>query len=567
MSYHCVPLYDSLGENAVEYIVNHSEAAAVFVDAAKLAAFAKALPSINAACRLVIVWGDASSGAAEGALAAVRAARNGALSVVFLPELLQQGASAPADPSPPKPEDLCTIMYTSGTTGDPKGVELTHAAVVATIASLTSYLRIVGVSLGPGDSMLSYLPLAHIFDRVAEEMFLYTGSAVGYWQGDAAKLVEDIGALRPTLFIGVPRVFDRIYAGISSQISSSSPLKKLIFGYAFARKLSFIQSGVAQDKASPLFDKIVFSKIKQRLGGRVRIIVSGGAPLAPHVEEFLKVAMCAPVVQGYGLTETCAASCIAMPDTWEHAATVGPVLPCTELRLESVPEMGYDATDAKRPGGEVLLRGPQLFTGYYKMPDKVRPWRVRGAIARGFFFRRFALPRPSVSRPCPEKKQNTKQTAECLDDDGWFHTGDIGILTPEGALKIVDRKKNIFKLSQGGLQKCGGKKTAARVAHPPLLPRKNPQPNQKNPPQASTSRSRSSRPPSKRPPLWSRCGCTATASSRSSSPSSSRSPRRSRPGPRRATSPLPPLPPKFARTPGPWRGPSRPSPPPERATN
>ena len=223
MSYHCVPLYDSLGENAVEYIVNHSEAQAVFVDANKLAPFAKALPSISAALKTVVVWGDASSPANADALALVRRARNGSLSVLTLPELLAKGEAKPAPPVPPAPEDLCTIMYTSGTTGDPKGVELTHAAVVATIASLTSYLRIVGVDLGPGDSMLSYLPLAHIFDRVAEEMFLYSGSAVGYWQGDAAKLVDDIGALRPTLFIGVPRVFDRIYAGVMQKVGLQQP--------------------------------------------------------------------------------------------------------------------------------------------------------------------------------------------------------------------------------------------------------------------------------------------------------------------------------------------------------
>jgi acyl-CoA synthetase (AMP-forming)/AMP-acid ligase II len=232
-------------------------------------------------------------------------------------------------------------------------------------------------------------------------------------QGDATKLVDDIGALKPTLFIGVPRVFDRIYGGISAQIAAGSALKKLIFGYAFSRKLSFLQGGVPQDKASPLFDRIVFSKVKQRLGGRVRIIVSGGAPLAPHVEEFLKVAMCSPVVQGYGLTETCAASCIAMPDTHEHSATVGPVLPCTEMRLESVAEMGYDAADAGRPGGEVLLRGPQLFSGYYKMPDKVRlGWGVGwGARARVcvcvLSALRFFLTRPP-RQPLETKNQKQK---------------------------------------------------------------------------------------------------------------------------------------------------------------
>jgi len=222
--------------------------------------------------------------------------------------------------------------------------------------------------------------------------------------------VDDIGSLRPTLFIGVPRVFDRIYTRVTSQLRDGSKLKQALFAYAVKRKTAFLKKGRRQAKAAPFFDKLVFSKVAARLGGRCRLVVSGGAPLAPHVEEFLKVAMCCPVVQGYGLTETCAGSCIAVPDVMSHSATVGPVMPGTELRLESVGEMGYDALDAARPGGEVLLRGPGLFTGYYK---------------------------------------GEGMTKEVVDADGWFHTGDIGVITPEGALKIVDRKKNIFKLSQG----------------------------------------------------------------------------------------------------------------------
>eukprot|EP00775_Hariotina_reticulata_P012349 gene12349-12483_t len=205
------------------------------------------------------------------------------------------------------------------------------------------------------------------------------------------------------MFIGVPRVFDRIYSGIVDKIKLAGGIKKLLFDWGFARKLFYIKAGFKQDK-------LVFSKVKQGLGGNVKLIVSGGAPLAPHVEEFLKVAMCTPVVQGYGLTETCAASCIAVPDVWALNGTNGPCTPCTELRLESVPEMNYDATADEEPAGEVLLRGPQLFSGYYKAPEK---------------------------------------TAEVLDSEGWFHTGDIGVITKAGGLKIVDRKKNIFKLSQG----------------------------------------------------------------------------------------------------------------------
>lgn len=405
MSYECVPLYDTLGENAVEYIINHSGAVLSFCEGKKLPLLAKAAKGLDVAqFKHVVYWGKADAAAAE-ALKAL------GITVTSFDELLAAGEAKPAAPVPPKPDDYCTIMYTSGTTGDPKGVLLKHSAVVATVNSLIAFLNDVAeASVGVGDTLLSYLPLAHIFDRTAEEMHIALGAAIGYWQGNTALLVDDIGALKPSIFIGVPRVYDRIYSGIIDKINDAGGVKKLLFNWGFARKLFYLKQGFKSDKAAPLFDRLVFSKVKQRLGGNVKLIVSGGAPLAPHVEEFLKVAMCSPVVQGYGLTETCAASCIAVPDDWAMHGTNGPCTPCTELRLESVPEMNYDATSDDEPAGEVLLRGPQLFSGYYKAPEK---------------------------------------TAEVLDADGWFHTGDIGRITKEGALKIVDRKKNIFKLSQG----------------------------------------------------------------------------------------------------------------------
>jgi len=245
--------------------------------------------------------------------------------------------------------------------------------------------------------------------RTAEELMLHLGASIGYWRGDIKGLVDDIGALRPTLFCGVPRVFDRIYNGVIAKVDGGSGLKKALFHWGYKRKLHALDAGHAYDKAAPFFDKLVFSKIKERLGGRVRLLVSGGAPLARHVEDFLRVTMCCRVVQGYGLTETCAASFIAVPDVAEHAGTVGPPQPVLSMRLEAVPEMNYDPM-AVPPRGEVCVKGPAVFTGYYKADDK---------------------------------------TTEVLESDGWFHTGDIGELTPTGALRIIDRKKNIFKLSQG----------------------------------------------------------------------------------------------------------------------
>ncbi|KAG2439883.1 hypothetical protein HYH02_010513 [Chlamydomonas schloesseri] len=403
MSMHCVPLYDSLGENAIEYIVNHSEAVAAFVSTEKLPALAKALPKTKATLKVVVYWGPGNE-------AAAKAAKDLGYVVHSFAELLALGAAKPAEPVPPKPEDLCTIMYTSGTTGDPKGVMLTHTAVVAAVNTARSYCANNNVDLNASDRLLSYLPLAHIFDRVNEEWFLSIGAAIGYWQGDVTKLVEDVAALQPSLFLGVPRVFDRIYTRIMGQINGAGLIKRSLFNWGFSRKLYFLRQGYSHNKAAPFFDKLLFSKVAARLGGKIKAVVSGGAPLAPHVEDFLRVTMCAPVVQGYGLTETSAASFIASADVMAQAATVGPPTPLTEFRLESVPDMNCDALDAKQPKGEVLIRGAANFTGYYKAQDK---------------------------------------TDEVLEKDGWFHTGDIAILTPAGAIKIVDRKKNIFKLSQG----------------------------------------------------------------------------------------------------------------------
>ena len=128
-------------------------------------------------------------------------------------------------------------------------------------------------------------------------MLLHVGGRVGYWRGDIAGLVDDIASLKPSLFIGVPRVFERIHGRVVGQIAAAGGLKKLLYSWGYARKLHFMRAGFAHDQAAPFFDRLVFSKVKARLGGNVRLICSGGAPLAPHVEEFLKVAMCAPVVQ------------------------------------------------------------------------------------------------------------------------------------------------------------------------------------------------------------------------------------------------------------------------------
>ena len=422
----CTPLYDTLGDDAVRYVLGHAEIGVVFCDAAKLVPLSEALA--RGACsdgstappcvRTVVVWGGEEDGTSSDEALAAAAIGGGAPPpprILRLAEFEREALSHPLFPAPTgdaKREDVCTIMYTSGTTGHPKGVMITHGGILSTVAGQARSFDQLGEKLGEtltrDDVMLSYLPLAHIFDRALEELFLSVGARIGYWRGRIDGVLSDIGALRPTFFIGVPRVFDRVYAGVRAQLAAASPLRRAVFSLALWHKRRGIDAGVHWDHASPLADRLVFSKVKARLGGRVRVVASGSASLAPHVERFLKVAMCCPVVQGYGLTETCGASFCAMPVP-QHTGRVGGALPCLHYKLESCPEMGYDAL-AYPPRGEVLLRGPPVFKGYYKDEEKTR---------------------------------------EVLDEDGWFHTGDIGELAGDGSLRLIDRKKSLFKLAQG----------------------------------------------------------------------------------------------------------------------
>ncbi|KDD76920.1 AMP-binding enzyme [Helicosporidium sp. ATCC 50920] len=399
---HCVPLYDSLGDNAVEFIVRHSETSAVFALGAKLGELSKAVASLGDQVKLVVHWGTPAPGP-------VQALKDAGVEVLSFAELVTLGREKAVEPAASGLDDVCTIMYTSGTTGDPKGVVLSHGAVISTVVSLVMFCDSVGAHFDTSDSLLSFLPLAHIFDRAAEELMLYSGASIGYWGGDVKALMNDLAALRPTVFASVPRVFDRVYSAVHGRLEKGGFFKRALFNWGYGRKLDALRKGAAAHKAAPIFDRLVFSKVAAGLGGRCRFIISGGAPIAQHVEEFLRVTMCCGVIQGYGLTESCAASFLTCPDDPAHGGTVGPPQPVVSFRLEAVPEMNYLPSGSPE-AGEVCIKGPSLFQGYYKDQEK---------------------------------------TDEVLDSDGWFHTGDIGIITPTGALKIVDRKKNIFKLSQG----------------------------------------------------------------------------------------------------------------------
>ncbi|XP_020099651.1 long chain acyl-CoA synthetase 2 [Ananas comosus] len=396
-----VPLYDTLGANAVEFIIGHAEISTAFVQEIKIPSILACLPRCGAHLKTIVSFGGVTSAQKEEA-------GQWGTSCFSWEEFISSDNSNPRLPAKNK-DDICTIMYTSGTTGDPKGVLITNSAVVAQVMNTEHLLLETDKVVTEEDSYFSFLPLAHIFDQIIENYCIYKGASIGFWRGDVRYLMDDIQELKPTIFCGVPRVYDRIYAGINHKIATGGVLAKMLFQIAYEQKLRNLKRGMKQHEASPFFDKLVFHKIKQGLGGRIRLLISGAAPLPRHVEEFLRVVGCCVLVQGYGLTESCSGCFTSIANVFSMVGTVGVPASTIEARLESVPEMGYNALSQALPRGEICLRGTTLFSGYHKRPDLMDEVLI----------------------------------------DGWFHTGDIGEWQQDGAMKIIDRKKNIFKLSQG----------------------------------------------------------------------------------------------------------------------
>lgn len=415
-----VPLYDTLGPDAVGYIIQQTELSTVVCgpqELENLVAAAPKCPSLKAAVLICPVLSDH-----HRALA-----RKGGLKLYSLLDLEKLGFRYPQPHLPPDPEDVATFSYTSGTTGGPKGALLTHRNF------LTVYCagKALEVENFPDDIHFSYLPLPHVFERVMLLAVLGNGAAMGFWQGAPEKLVDDMQALRPTCMPAVPRVLNRMYDKVMAGVRASSPLKQALFQRAYAAKLRDLEERCELSKG--VWDKLVFAKVRRAIGlDRMRVMVTGSAPIAPHVLQFMRVLCACPIHEGYGQTETTAMTSLTFPGDWT-TGHVGGVAPVSEVRLVDVPEMGYLHTDRQHGGsgrgggggaggaagkpaqpcigrGEICVRGPHVFKGYYKQPDK---------------------------------------TAEAVDAAGWLHSGDVGMWTPEGRLVIIDRKKNIFKLAQG----------------------------------------------------------------------------------------------------------------------
>uniref|UniRef100_A0A0M3IRX9 long-chain-fatty-acid--CoA ligase n=1 Tax=Ascaris lumbricoides TaxID=6252 RepID=A0A0M3IRX9_ASCLU len=383
---------------------------------------------------------------------------------------------------PPKPEDLCTICYTSGTTGQPKGVMLTHGNIIACTVAFAFFKN---AALCSQDVMMSYLPLAHMYERVMECNQYEFGGSVGFFSGDIRRLADDMKELKPTVVPLVPRILNRIFDKVISEVDKSF-LKKATFHVAFAFKSRDVRRGIVRNDT--FFDRIVFKKIREQMGGRVRVLTIGSAPTAHAVLSFARAALGCIVVEGYGQTECSGAASTQMegdPSVGHVGQTecsgaastqmegdpsvghVGIPLMCNAIKLVDVPELGYYAQDDV---GEICIRGFNVFKGYYKNEEATKEafdadgWLHTGDIgqwnANGTLTiidrKKHIFKLQQVGEICIRGfnvfkgyYKNEEATKEAFDADGWLYTGDIGQWNANGTLTIIDRKKHIFKLQQG----------------------------------------------------------------------------------------------------------------------
>lgn len=388
-----VPIYPTNTPEDTKYIINHCEASVLFVDdmknLQKVAAVGKECPLL----KKVIVNFDLKAGHVEAPFEILSWK---SLYDLGLNKEKALGSRVDANFAEAKPEDIFTICYTSGTTGLPKGVVLQHSAM----SSVMTDVKIAMKGLVTDEEiLLSFLPMSHIFGKW-ESMTPYYLGWTSCFAESVDTLINNLAEVRPTLWVAVPRIFEKVYGRVTSTIETASPVKRQLFAWAVGVGQKVLKAK-EEGKRPSLFlaaeyetaKRLVFGKITARFGGRLKFCVSGSAPLAKNIQEFMHIAG-VPVFEGYGLTETCAPICVNLPNA-NKFGTVGKIFPEVLVRI---------AED-----GEILIKSKKCFKEYYRNPEA---------------------------------------TAEAL-RNGWFYTGDIGHLDSEGYLCITDRKKDLIKTAGG----------------------------------------------------------------------------------------------------------------------
>ncbi|PPR05136.1 LOW QUALITY PROTEIN: hypothetical protein CVT26_012221 [Gymnopilus dilepis] len=401
--------YDTLGVDGLAHSLKEPDCVAVFTNADLLPTLAKAFTE---ASKLKTVIYDGKPD--ESLLSRMKELR-GDVRFMRLGELRALGREQPKDDPQlkatleerkPTSDTLACIMYTSGSTGNPKGVCITHGNLVASISSVTI---VFGPHVPAGDIYLAYLPLAHVLEYIVELCALFVGVTSGYAR---PKTLTDAGvkgcrgdlvALKPQIMFGVPSVWETIRKGIVGKLNEGGAVKKALFYGAYE----------AKKRGTPLFasigERVVLSKVREVTGGKLKFAMNGGAAISKETQEFLSVALM-PMMQGYGMTESCG-MCSLLPPERIAFGVAGLPVPSIEVKLLDVPASGYLSSN-NPPQGEVCIRGPSVSKRYYKRPD-------------------------------------LNSDENIWTKDGWFRTGDVGMWNADGTLSLIDRLKNLVKMSNG----------------------------------------------------------------------------------------------------------------------
>jgi long-chain acyl-CoA synthetase len=384
-----VPLYPISTSDTIEFILNNSESVAAIVS--NRFQLNKVL-KIRSNCKnlkFIIVFNSEDRGDEKDVYTLAEIQARGIEFKNSNPRFFEEALNSTQE------NDLCTIIYTSGTTGEPKGVMLTHKNIISNVRGAHELFDI-----GQTDIFLSFLPLCHIFERMAGYYTALSGGCIIAYAESIEKVASNMEDIKPTIMTAVPRLFERMYSKIKKNVESQPEKKQKIFNWAVELGKEY-QLAKKSGQPIPIFlnlkhklaDKLVFHKLREKTGGRLRFFISGGAALARELGIFFEAAGIL-VVEGYGLTESSPVIAVNRPNDYKFG-TVGKVLPGVEVKI---------AKD-----GEILAHGPNIMQGYYK---------------------------------------NKKETEETI-KDGWLHTGDIGVFDAEGFLIITDRKKHLFKTSGG----------------------------------------------------------------------------------------------------------------------
>jgi long-chain acyl-CoA synthetase len=398
-----VPLYDTLGEKANSYVFDQTKLEVVLINSERMDNFVESLLN-SSYCQYIktIVVIDDEIWKEEW-----REKTKDKVTIYKFEQLCDIGIKNVQKWADVKSDSIYAFSYTSGTTSYPKGAMLSHGNIISIFSSIQTRM-----TLNSSDYYLSYLPLAHVLERVVFNTLLFYGCKIGVYSGSRDLLFEDIKVLKPTLFISVPRVFNKIYTTIMAKFEEKNWILRKLIKIGLDTKIKNLKT--KNENHHFLYDKLIFNKLKDFFGGRIKYFVTGGAPISEKIFDFFKVAFIANFSEVYGQTEGCGCEFSSLINGINSGHVGGPLIH-NEFKLVDVPEMNYTHLDKDEnghlsPRGEIWVRGPNIIKGYYKLPDQ------------------------------------TKETFV----DGWLCSGDIGqIMYPDNRMVIIDRKKNIFKLSQG----------------------------------------------------------------------------------------------------------------------